>query len=702
MGETIATKPRAPGLFWAMMMLAAGCPPSSPSPGDSRATDSSPPMDSPPSGDTDTEIIQPSWPTLRINELLADNLTSAQDGTTATPPWIELFNPGDDPVALDGWTISADHDIPEMHRLEQLELPAGGFLLLWADERPELGPDHLALGLDPSGGELGLYAPDGTPVDGLSFGQQATDHALARALDGDAAWLITASPSPGASNGGPGVGAEAWAEPPPPCDLTSDLEGALLLEGDRVEGTAACGGELADDAVLQIVDLPEGASWDGATLNWQTGPASGGRIELVFSVTSADPQGQTPLAETVLLWVADDPAAEDNVPVEPAAYHEEWSLPVLHLTTQGEISESYSAAELMFYGRSYPTMIKVRGATSAYYPKPGYTLEFEGAELDIPAWGVSRDHLVLVSPFDDNAYVRQKLIYDQWAAMAAFWSEARLTPRSDFVVLYLDGSYHGLFMALDRIDNEFIDQMGFDRDAALYKAVNHDANFFLTDSGGSTKDTLHDGYEKKEGEPEDSWEELEALVAFTGEATDAATLLSGDDTWLDVQEFMDWFLLVHYAHAEDSAGKNAYLAFEPGSSLARYAPWDFNHSWGQDWRTRREASSSLNSYTSRNRVFWAIQDDPHAEAELWERYRSMAQPGGPFDPDWLRATVDAYYARIEPSAQRDWARWSADYYSYGGWSSYRESQADWNDYEGEKAYLYQWLDERAALFEARR
>ncbi len=665
------------------------------------ATPDSPPVqDSPPSEDTDTtEVIQPSWPALVINELVADNAGSALDGTTATPPWIELHNPGSDPVSLESWTISSDPDQPDMHSLEQLEIAAGGFLLLWADERPELGPDHLELALHPEGGALGLYTPDGTPIDGLAFGQQATDHALARALDADATWIISGSPSPGASNSSGGSGAiSAWASPPAPCELVSEIEGSNLLEGDLIQGSASCSGELGDDAIIQAVTLPEGASWDGASLDWQSGPASGGRIELVFSVTSTDGHGETPLAETVVLWVADDPSAADNVPVQPASYTEEWGLPVLHVATEGELSGNYSAAELVFYGRSHPGMIKVRGATSSYYPKPGYTLELDAQELHIPAWGITRDHLVLLSPFDDNAYVRQKLIYDQWAAIAGFWGEPRLTPRSFFVVLYLDGAYHGLFMALDRIDNEFIDQMGFDRDAGLYKAVNHDANFFLTDSGGSAKDTMHDGYEKKEGQPEDSFDELDALVSFTANAADAASLLDGDDTWLDLHEFMDWFLLVYYAHAEDSAGKNSYLAFEPGQTLARYAPWDFNHAWGQDWRTHRESSSSLNDYTSRNRVFWAIQDDADADAELWERYRQMAQPGGPFDPDWLRATVDDYYALIEPSAQRDWAVWAADYYSYSSWSSYRDSQDDWTDYEGEKAYLYQWLDDRAELF----
>jgi spore coat protein CotH len=282
--------------------------------------------------------------------------------------------------------------------------------------------------------------------------------------------------------------------------------------------------------------------------------------------------------------------------------------------------------------------------------------------------------------------------------MAGFWEVERLTPRSFFTVVYFDGVYQGLFMALDRIDNEFLEHQGFDPESSLYKAVHHDANFFLTDAGGDPKDTLHDGFEKKEGEPEDDYSDLDALVAFTGHA-DAAGLVHGASEHLDLAEFMDWFLLVHYCLGEDSAGKNAYLARTPKSSVFRYAPWDFNHAWGQDWRTLRASSSSRNFHTGYNRVFWAIQELEATDAELWERYRLMAQPGGPFDPDWLRATVDAYFELIEPSAVRDWERWGADYSSYSGWADDRDSEDDWQDYQGEKAYLYQWLDERAALFE---
>ena len=488
-----------------------------------------------------------------------------------------------------------------------------------------------------------------------------------------------------------------WDESAGDCALAADLSTPWFLEGDTIAFTVSCTGDLAtEDARITALTAPAGASFDEATrsFSWVTGPADGGRVSVVFSVTAADGSG-VPSAETVTFWVADNPDASDNVEVDPATYTEEWGLPVLHVDALGALSQEYTRADITWQGEAY-VGIKIRGASSAYYPKPSYTLEFNEDELPIDAWGKTRNHLVLITTFDDNSYVRQKLVYDTWAAMADYWDQERLTPRTFFVVVYLDGQYQGLYTAVDRIDDEYMDHMGFERDANLYKSVNHDGNFYLTNSSGRAKSSMHDGYTKEEGDDESDMSDLDALVSFTGNAS-ASELIDGAGDWIDIQEFMDWFLLVHYSLSEDSAGKNAYLAHST-DGIFRYSPWDFNHSWGQGWYTYRIPSSSMNYFTSTNRVFWAIQSVSATNTELWERFAAMREDG-PFSLAWQQATLDGYYAEIEPSAARDWAKWGSSYKTYSGWSSTRNSARDWTDYEGEKAYLYQWVEDRAALFE---
>lgn len=490
-----------------------------------------------------------------------------------------------------------------------------------------------------------------------------------------------------------------WPSSAGDCRLGTDLDDPWFLEGETVSFAVACTGELSTEAArITALSLPDGASFDASSLafTWETGPADGGRVDVVFAVTAADGSG-VPSAETVTFWVADDPSASDNVAVDPATYTEEWGLPVIHVDAAGALSQEYTRADVTWQGTTYKAGIKIRGASSAYYPKPSYTLEMMEDELPIEPWGKTRNHLVLITTFDDNSYVRQKLVYDLWKEMADYWDLDRLTPRTFFVVVYLDGAYQGLYTACDRIDDEYLDHMGLDRESNLYKATNHDANFYLTNSSGGRKTSLHDGYTKEEGAGESDFSDLDALVSFTGNAT-ASELIDGAGDWIDLQEFMDWFLLVHYTLAEDSAGKNAYLAHPSDGGVFRYSPWDFNHSWGQGWYTYRVSSSSMNYFTSANRVFWAIQNVSSTNTELWERFTAMREDG-PFSLAWQEAKLDEYYALIDPSAQRDWEKWGSSYRSYSGWASSRNASRDWTDYEGERDYLYQWIEDRAALFE---
>ncbi len=540
------------------------------------------------------------------------------------------------------------------------------------------------------------------------------------------------------------------------CDLADDLASPMFWEGDTVLLQLRCTGDLdSADAEIRAESLPDNAIFDDDSLrmSWTTGPADGGKVELVFSSRPRGATSQVPAVHTVTVWVADNPDLPDAVPPQPDAYTEEWGLPVLHLDPVGMVTQEYTDATVNWQGQELPARIKVRGATSSQFPKQSYTLDFDHEEPILPGFGgVSRDHLVLLANFDDNSHVRQKLTYDLWAAIADFEAakaerhedgqreddededhdeddddgdetgsgdggssdggssetgssgkaadahRPRLTPRTFFVVVYQERNYQGLYVALDRVDNEFVRQMGLDDQGNLYKSIDHDANFFDVGSDGLPKDTLHDGYEKKEGLPEDDFSDLDALVDFTSTSS-LPQLLDDAQRWLDPVEFRDWLLLVHYALAQDSAGKNAWLYREPDQPWFRYAPWDMNHSWGQDHKTRRLSAEKIDDYVDTNKIFAALQVEGAAAEALWARYAEL-RAGGPFDPDNLRAMVDGYYEEITLSALRDEARWADEYRTYQLWAEERDEDDDWTDFAGEQAYLYQWLDDRAAQYEA--
>ncbi|MCB9797068.1 MAG: lamin tail domain-containing protein [Alphaproteobacteria bacterium] len=165
-------------------------------------TDDSAPTTDDSTAPTDDSSDPGEWAQLYINEFMASNESTVQDEGGAYPDWIELYNPNGEAVDLAGWTLTDDLAEPDKHTLEDLSVPAGGWLLLFADDDEEEGPNHVGFNLGRAGEQIGLYSPTGVAIDEISYGEQTTDMSAARTTDGGNEWEITDSPTPGASNGG--------------------------------------------------------------------------------------------------------------------------------------------------------------------------------------------------------------------------------------------------------------------------------------------------------------------------------------------------------------------------------------------------------------------------------------------------------------------------------------------------------------------
>ena len=134
---------------------------------------------------------------------MAGNSSTLQDAGGAYPDWIEIHNAGDETVDLGGWSITDDLDESDKHPLDSsLSIEPGGFLILFADDDAEEGPEHVGCNLSAEGESIGLYRPDGEAVDEVTYGAMGTDVAMARSPDASANWVVTDAPTPGASNGG--------------------------------------------------------------------------------------------------------------------------------------------------------------------------------------------------------------------------------------------------------------------------------------------------------------------------------------------------------------------------------------------------------------------------------------------------------------------------------------------------------------------
>jgi len=141
-----------------------------------------------------------------INEFLPSNASGPQDATGEWADWIELHNPGDEPVALAGWTLSDDPEEPDKHEFgEASSIEGRGFLVLWADGDVDEGPHHVGFALDQAGGSLVLRDAHGQSST-VHYGPLGADRAAARVTDcceGEGCFEAVPDGTPGGSNTDP-------------------------------------------------------------------------------------------------------------------------------------------------------------------------------------------------------------------------------------------------------------------------------------------------------------------------------------------------------------------------------------------------------------------------------------------------------------------------------------------------------------------
>lgn len=145
---------------------------------------------------------------LVINEFMASNDGSFLDEFEGADDWIEIYNTNDFAVDVGGLFVTDDLEDPTTWQIpttapDTTTIPAGGFLILWADKESEQGVLHVEIKLSGDGEQIGLvedFMGDTLFVDSLTFGAQQADTSYGYVTDGSGEWALFNPASPGASN----------------------------------------------------------------------------------------------------------------------------------------------------------------------------------------------------------------------------------------------------------------------------------------------------------------------------------------------------------------------------------------------------------------------------------------------------------------------------------------------------------------------
>lgn len=141
---------------------------------------------------------------LVINELMASNSSTIADEDDNFEDWIELYNPTNAPINLEGYGLSDDPNLPFKWLFPNISIAPNGYLLVWASDKNRTNPAqplHTNFKISASGDPLSLTKPDGTLIDNIAAVNVPTDVSYGRGIDSNFSnYFFYYSPTPNAPN----------------------------------------------------------------------------------------------------------------------------------------------------------------------------------------------------------------------------------------------------------------------------------------------------------------------------------------------------------------------------------------------------------------------------------------------------------------------------------------------------------------------
>ncbi len=360
-------------------------------------------------------------------------------------------------------------------------------------------------------------------------------------------------------------------------------------------------------------------------------------------------------------------------------------------------SKSYQTSMVKIGDELYSVDSKQRGAVSFNYPKKSYTLRFSkqsfaSLKRRFPnTFGkLSNDgNLVLTSNFDDTSYIRSRLAFTLWG-----WFDAKnhLKIETFFVELFLQGHFHGLYTAIDHVNESLLASQGLNPfKGTLFKIIGHQG------ADGDEINEIRTSMEIKSSglkNPIGGFDEMIKLMdLFIRPSKEAFS--HHFEKVARRADFEDWWVFASLIHASDSAWKNAYLYHEKGGKW-RYLPWDFNASFGQSFGgpakgnlTSSRPDNLPRLFADKNLFFKVFLDNPITRDRLYQRARELIKN------EWelvkIQNQIDRWVFEIEDLAKKDEEKWQQHLQQY---FNVTQAQAQARNFENEIQWIKTWIKER--------
>lgn len=409
------------------------------------------------------------------------------------------------------------------------------------------------------------------------------------------------------------------------------------------------------------------------------------------------------------------PLVEIKVPTCSGKTYTTGSLCVTAATTQG-------------FDSTFIAAFKYRGASSSNYPKRSYAIKLRdayGNSIDRKILGYRSDNnWILDAMYIDRACMRNRVSTDLWNdySVKPYYADrenkVRTGTRGEFVEVFLNGSYWGLYCMTEKMDRKQLKLKKYvpASESTTYKTEPHgflykskdwsyevlmghkpDERTFPYTEVSKVNNKLGQeswcGFEQKYPDAKDEyvdWTPLRDAVNFVATTDVQSTFDREIGNYFDLPILRDYYLLIELALATDNHGKNMFFyaydqAGAEGNKIS-VCPWDMDGTFGQNWEA--DTTYTQNTQQDFEEMLWKHE---HGQLTLFLNLK-MGSLG------WRKMLADRY-CELRPTffdpdklAQRflDYASLFAD-----GYADIRE-QKKWGSSQGRIHKKLQWGAQYAA------
>ncbi|MCP3762279.1 CotH kinase family protein [Domibacillus sp. A3M-37] len=214
----------------------------------------------------------------------------------------------------------------------------------------------------------------------------------------------------------------------------------------------------------------------------------------------------------------------------------------------------------------YDIDIAYRGSYTRKFRKRSFWIEF----VDPNRFSGARV-IHLNAEYRDPSLMRNKLSFDFFQDLGV------LSPQSQHINLTRNGSFKGVYLQLESVDDLFLEKRGLPSGPIFY-AVNNNANFSLM-RDEKRKESLLSGYRRVLGTESDD--------AFLHEFINKINTIPLSDfsdeipRHLNINTFLCWFAGAVCTMNNDGFTHNYALYRNSETGLFEIIPWDYDATWGR-------------------------------------------------------------------------------------------------------------------------